>query len=514
MAKDINIHLKVKDSEEARRLLDGFSQDVQKIGGSVEQLGSKASAASGPLSSFADKLTGLLEMVGLAAATMKVIRFFDTIKARSNEAVRDLEGVRKGFEGIFDAMGAYDEESRKKIVAESAGLMKETGTPAETAKPIIAAYARAYKGDVDSGKISQQQYDKDLKTMLSWGALHPGTAAPELIKMLPGWNVSADVATRMVSATAGKSRLEEVEVTEALSRSQSTAQMMGWSLEKTLETIGNVGTREEGRMRTSMPMQAIEALGRPTIPDAEKLGELFGEKNKHKQERMKKSLESQKPEDIAEGIRGYTANMPPEQRNKFLTAFYGAADKAVLKSWTAGPEMGVAIEQAAGPAGAAAAEEQRAKWMGTDVAQNAQTAADVQMIQEKLTADEKTMENVYKRGEAQQKIKQIQGSLLEKAADEIISRIAPEYSKERAAKLAWIESLSQEEKEAIANNPQVGHEGIGDVGGLNWTWKQMSPKQKEQSSSGVTIINDNSIRYYPAVGDNIVGPRSDPNDIR
>lgn len=526
MAKDINIHIKTPGADQARQQLESVGQSAEKLGSSVEQMGSKASSASGFLSSASSKLAGLFSLTAIVAATAKVIAFFDQIKTRSDEAVRDLENVRKEFEGIFEAMGAVDEKSRQKVMAESVGIFKEEKVSAAVGIPIAEEWARANKGRITSGQMSKSEYDKGLRTMLNWGALHPGTAAVDLTKMLPGWNVSADVATRMISATAEKSGLQENDVTEALSRSQSTAQMMGWSLEKTLETIGNVAAGESGRMKTEMPRQAIEALGSPTIPDAEKLGELFGIKNKRQQEKMKKSLESQNPQDIAEGIRGYTANMAPNDRNKFLTAFYGAGTKAVLKSWAAGPDMGVAIKQTAGPAAAAASAAERQERLGQAEAQAAETEQVNIQQESELTPEQKTMMNVRKMGEKAQEMFGITAPVEQKARELLRSKNA---AKEDAAMRRWMRNLSAEEKANIIKN----YKGSGLAVAKEWfldpintlgidelklkdTWEHKSIEEKyegiKRGSSGVTIINDNSIHYIIG-GDSKGHPRADPKDL-
>jgi hypothetical protein len=526
MAKDINIHLKVKDSEEARRLLDGFSQDVQKIGGSVEQMGSKTSAASNFLGSFASRLTGLFTLTGIVAAGVKVAQFFDTIKTRSDEAVRNLENVRKGFEGLFEAMGAVDEKSRQGIMSKSAGLMKETGTTAGVEIPIETAYAKAYKGQVESGQISQQQYDTGLKGMLNWGALHPGTAATELIKMMPGWGMNTPEQqggfSRMVSAAAEKSGLQEADIVEALSRSQSSAMMMGWTPKETLNAIAVIASGESGRQKTTMPAQAIEALGAPQIPDAAKLGELFGIKSERQQKMFGKKLAAQTPQDLNESVRQVTANMAPLDRTKFLTAFYGGSAKAVSKYWTAGPDY-AGLEQAAGPAGAATSQEQQFKRMETDEAKNAQKDAEILLIKSRKTRTQKEMERIREIGDEAHKEFQITEPGIQTPRDILLGM---EGEKEDAAMRKWIYSLSPEKRAEIIKNykgnlatakvPLMDMFAPVEFQKLEDTYNRMSTEEKfkglMQRSSNVTIQYNNVINYSIGRESEAI-PRSGPTDL-
>ena len=58
MAKDVNIHVKTEGARQVQQDLQGVAQDVNRLGGNVEQMGSRSSRA---LEWFASGIKSLSE---------------------------------------------------------------------------------------------------------------------------------------------------------------------------------------------------------------------------------------------------------------------------------------------------------------------------------------------------------------------------------------------------------------------------------------------------------------------
>jgi methyl-accepting chemotaxis protein len=119
MAKDINIHVKTTGTQQVQQDLQQVTQGANKFSENVEQMGSRSSRA---LEWFASGIKSLAGPLGFAALVMaianvagKISQFFSDLKNRCDEAVTNLQNLRKSFEGIFEAMDAFDEKSRKQV---------------------------------------------------------------------------------------------------------------------------------------------------------------------------------------------------------------------------------------------------------------------------------------------------------------------------------------------------------------------------------------------------------------
>lgn len=198
------------------------------------------------------------------------LNMVDKQKTRSDEAVRKLEILENKFSGLFEALEIYDEESRKAIMHKTINLLKETGTRLEVVLPITEAYARAYKGRVDSGQMSQSQYDEGLKGVVNWSALHPSADTPEIINLMAVWEITDSqqqgAFCRMVAAGAKWANMTIINFVKALSYSYSTAKIMNWTPQETIEAVAKIAKGEPERQQLPLVIETMDALSHPKIP--------------------------------------------------------------------------------------------------------------------------------------------------------------------------------------------------------------------------------------------------------
>jgi hypothetical protein len=240
-------------------------------------MGSKAQQASSVFSSlfprFAGPLGILAAITSIVHITRKVAEFFDTVKQRSDEAVRNLQQVRTAFTDIFEALGAFDEKSRQAVTKEAYQLLQKTGAPEAIGLPIINAYIRQFENLVDAGQITQQQYQQGMETMLSYGTRHSRAATPQLIELMGGWGIAQPeqqaAFTRQIAAASQGVRLSDEQLIESLSRGMPTIKAMGWTPEQALEAVATMAAGEPSpRMRVALPTAGLQAI---MAPQAEKL---------------------------------------------------------------------------------------------------------------------------------------------------------------------------------------------------------------------------------------------------
>jgi len=110
MAKDINIHLKTKGAKQTKDQLDQVAGGATKVGTKAKGMGDKAEKGSAKLVKMLGKLVGPLGFAavaaGIAGAARKVAAFFDELKQRSDEAVRNVQELRQGYDDLFEAIRA------------------------------------------------------------------------------------------------------------------------------------------------------------------------------------------------------------------------------------------------------------------------------------------------------------------------------------------------------------------------------------------------------------------------
>jgi hypothetical protein len=516
MSKDVNIHIKTPGARESKERLDGVARSTEKVGGDVEKMGAKAKTSGNWFTQAVGKMIGpmgLAAVAGAAAATaLKVAKFFDGIKKQSDEAVRNLQNVRVAFDDLFEAYGAFDEKSREAATKSTADLLQKTAVPAGAGLPIINAYSRQFKGKVESGELTQAQYQQGLEGMLGYGQRHGGSATSDLVQIMAGWGMTTPGQQgefrRMIAAGAAKSGLTDAEMIGALSRGMPTIKALGWTPQEAVESIGALAAGEAGRKKMSLPGTTIQALGAPQAANFEKYG-------------IPEQL-AEDPRQLLLHIQNMRATMGQDEYYRMLTKIYGAEGAAGVHKLVSADrgEISTALEQAAGPEGIAAELAEERDRMGTLESRDARTKAVVLQQALNLTEGEKYMEDVREIGAAHQKLRGIRKPIREGLRRFTFLTDTSEW--ENAAFLLWKESLSDEELAAINERPglRVGGDPASPV---YEHWRQMSPQQKYESltdpqgsgGGGPTVNHNyhNEIIYNPVVGDPNVGPRVGADDV-
>jgi hypothetical protein len=530
MAKDINIHVKTTGTQQVQQDLQQVTQGANKFSENVEQMGSRSSRA---LEWFASGIKSLAGPLGFAALVMaianvagKISQFFSDLKNRCDEAVTNLQNLRKSFEGIFEAMDAFDEKSRKQVTKETTELLRKTSVTPEIGLPVIEQYARQFRG-----KVPPEQYQKGLEGMLGYAARHGGVATPELITLMSGFGMTTPeqqgTFRRQIGAVSKVSGLNEESIITALGRASPTATAMGWKPEEMLNYIGTIAAGEVGRKQMTLPSTTLDALVNP------QLGNLKDYRILPRQ--------AQDPAQLLALIAARRGKMSEQAFGRMLSDIYGKdAAAGVLKLIkTPGGIMGGAIQEAATPQAAAAEITEEIASRGTMERIAAQTQAVKSKLEQNRTDNEFYQKQIRDIGEVAQKELQIRHQKFEKFRE----FITPESKeKEGAAFILWLTQLSDEEKQRILKEtkappyaitpdmkryfqfkqyyqgltPKQQYEGL-DTSDMNLIGNVgPSPIQESQGITGPTVINNieyhHDTNYYPisgSAGDRDIGPRAD-----
>jgi hypothetical protein len=439
MAKDINIHVKTEGTQQVNRDLQEVTQGVNKVGENVEQMGSRSSRA---LEWFASGIRSLAGPLGFAAiiATVshlagKISSFFSDLQNHCDEAVAKLQNLRKGFEGIFEAMDAFDEKSRKQVFKENTELLRKTSVTPEIGLPVIEQYARQFRG-----KLAPEQYQQGLEGMLGYAARHGKMATPELITLMSGFGMTTPeqqgTFRRQIGAVSKASGLDEENIITALGRASPTATAMGWKPEEMLNYIGTIAAGEVGRKQITLPSTTLDALVNPQE------GNLKNYRISPRQ--------AQNPAQLLAVLAARRGNMSEQAFGRMLSDIYGNEAAAGISKLikTPGGAMAGIIREAATPQAAAAetAEEMTSRQTMERIA--AQTEAVKTGIQQDVTDAENYKQKIREIGAAEQDRLQIRRPFLEKLRE----MITPAFAKKKdAAFIRWLRNLSPEEKTRILN---------------------------------------------------------------
>ncbi len=472
MAKDINIHLKTRGATETKRDLDKVGQSTEKMGDSVESTGRKTTSASDKILGGLKKIIGPLGVVALgtaiAMAAGKVAKFFDTIKTRSDEAVRQVQGLRAAYDSLFEALDAFDEKSRQIVTQTTNVLLQQTGVTKELGLPIINAYTRQFKGMVDTGQLTQEQYTQGLTGMLTYAARHGGQATEDLVMIAAGWGMTTPKQQgelrRMIARSAQLSGLTDAQVIGALGRGMPTIKAMGWTPAQAIENIAVIAAGEVGRKRMSLPATTLQGLMAPQLSDIEKLGI---------------------PEDVAQDPQKLLAYLQQKQGQisqqeyvQLLLKIYGTEAAAGVYKLTTAPRRGLseALRQAAGGEGAAIEQAEEEGRKTTIEYRDAVTKAAKRRIELDITEQETFMEDVRDLGEAEQKRLQ-RKEPIRQYLREIYQ--PTEMEKEYAAYRLWLKSLTSEQRKAIRQKyPTLLHPEYQE-------WTELSPQEKWEILTGL-----------------------------
>jgi len=548
MAKDINIHLKAHGAERTKEQLKGVGKSAEGIGDSTEKMGEGAKRGGGKLLGVLKSLVGPIGFMAIgtavAAAAAKVAKFFDTIKQRSDEAVREVQTLRAAYTDLFEALDAFDEKSRQKVTKTTNLLLQETGVTKEIGLPVIDAYTRQFKAMVDTGQITQEQYNQGLRDMLGYAERHGGEATKDLVAIMSGWGMITPEQQgefrRMIAAGAQQVGLTDQDVIDALGRGMPTIKAMDWSPQQAVETIATIAAGEVGRKKKGLPATTLQALMAPQLT---------------KIEEYKIPAEiAQDPKQLLEQLRKKRDEMDQKAFMRMLVDIYSTEAAAGVSKLLTAPRRGLseAIRQAASPEGAEAEQAEEKARKGTLESRDAAAKARARRIQLELTEAEQYMEDVREIGVERRKRLRID----EPVSQWIREGYQPQaLEKEYAAYRDWEQQLTDEERAEIRKKYGGQYWGPGrtDVRSPERIyWESMSAKGKYEAlvrtrpeteptpvlekqqvtvpvesepyrsplgtfaeeKAGQQIVNntfnynwDHSLKYYPRVGSDESGPR-------
>ena len=548
MAKDVNIHVKTDGTPQVQRDLDGVAQSANKVGENVEQMGSRSSRA---MDWFASGLKSLAGPLGFAALVMtvssaagKISQFFSDFKNRCDEAVGKLQNVRKSFEGVFEAMNAFDEKSRKGITADTINLLKKTSVSQEVGLPVIAQYARQFQGLVQSGQLSPEQYQQGLEGMLGFAARRGKAATPELITLMAGLGMKTPeqqgAFRRQVEAVAGKAGLTIEDMVDVLARATPTATAMGWQPDEMLNYIGILAAGTVGRQKMTLPTATLQALVNPQVANL-------------KDYRIN-ARQAENPAQLLQLLAAKQQTMNPQAFGRMLNDIYGAEGGAGVYKLlnSTGNDMTSVIKNAATPQVAIA--ETAIEQTSRETRERQQAKTDAVKIEDLTKRDSLFYKKqVRELGKEQQDELQIEHPGLEYLREVLL----PDYKEaENAAFIKWLKGLSPEEQKWILSEtkapwhvgpiplvtkqsrqmfqlqnyynsltPEQRYHGlVGDAankspgaGDLPWSYKEVDAWVALPPDKMSTEIHyHHEMIYYPSTGsaaDRDMGPRA-PSDLR
>jgi len=477
MAKEVNIPVKAEGAEQAKDQLNGVAQAAAKIGDTAEETGRKSETGFGKVKSAFASLMGPLGIAGLmtmlAAGTRKVAEFFDTMDQRVNEAVRTIQQLRSAYDGLFEAMGAFDEKSRNQTVKDSLQLLLDTRVSKQIGLPVIEAYTRQFKGT-----MSNESFDEGLRGMLGYAARHGGAATGDLISMMAGFGMTdpeqQGIFRRQIASAAAGVGLTDADLIGAMSRGLPTIRAMGWSPSDAVANTAALAHGETGRQRTALPASTLAAMLDPNATAAIELGIA--------------PAAAEDPAQLFNALADRIATMEPQSATQMLSKVYGQGGavgvyKLMRSDQTAQRR---ALAAAAGPTGIAAEAAEEAARRDTVEGRASAAEAAVEMLSTDVTTEE----------EIRARIRQIGAEYLK-----TLQRRKPfstwlmqathfqEGENEFAAKQMWFDAQSDEYR---AKDPQ----GFG--------WGAMTPAERFTSlqRAAPTVVNnyDYSTNLYRSEG--------------
>jgi outer membrane lipoprotein SlyB len=505
MAKDVNIHVKVQGAEQTKSELEGVAKKAENVGHGVSTLGDYFKKA---FEKFVIPLDPIQIFDRIVNGIRKIITAIDDFKKAVNEAVRNIESMRSVFNDLFEAMDAFDERSRRQVTAEAMGLLAQTGVSPQIGLPVMNAYARQFRGMVQTGGLTQAQYDEGLRGMLGYAERRAGPSAVDLIALMSGWGMvtpqQQGLFRRQISGAGQAAGLTDKDIIDALARGMPTIQAMGWTPEQAISTIASLSAGEAGRKKLALPATTMQGLISPNLAALEKLGI--------------SAAEAQDPQQVLARLSAIRENMSQQAFTQTLIGVYGgeAAGGVGVAKLLAGtrPEIGAAIFAAGGPAGAAAEQAEEQKWAGTIESVKNQADALRLMLEMDMTDKEVYMAAVRKIGAAEKQRMRRRRPVRQWFWEAVTP--GEETENERMAYQLWLKSLSPEERAEIESQfhlpdysrppgaPMTAPDALQEY------WRGRTPEQKYQAlqKAGQTvIINDYSHNNYPHTAGNESGER-------
>jgi len=498
MAKDINIHLKTTGAGETKRKLSGVGKSAEHVGDSAEKMGSKTSRAANWIKKGIGSLVGPLGFAAIAIVVarvaVKVAKFFDNLKTQSDEAVRNVQKLRAGYESLFEALNAFDEKSREAITKSTNLLLEQAAATKEIGLPVINAYTRQFKELVETGELTPEQYSRGLEEMLGYAERHGGEATADLIAMMKGWGMTTPEKQgefrRTIATGAQAAGLTDAEVIRALSRGMVTIRAMGWQPSEAVETISVLAAGEAGRKKLGLPATTLQALMAPQITGIEeallakiKLPEkITKEKEEAIKERVKERATElgQDPRQLLLELAARQQQMTEKAFTGMLVRIYGTEAAAGVSKLLRIPreEIRHKLAEAAGAEGAEAEREEEQQSRTTQRRRDARAKALAREEDLDITLPEQYEEDVREIGEAaRDRLRRREPK--RQWIRELLT--TEEREKEEAAQRKWELSLTEKEKAAMEKAYDWSRFTSGSP--YQQAWGRMTPQEQFEALS-------------------------------
>jgi hypothetical protein len=459
VVKDVNIHVKTTGAGQTRGELAQTARGVKGVGDSAEKTGTRTSRAFAKIKNGIGRLVGPLGIAAIAAAfagaAVKMAKFFDELKKRTDEAVEQLAGVRQSLEDVFEAAGAFSEQSQAEVTKDVFALLKETSATQAVGVPVINAYMRQFGGLVESGQLSERQYREGLVGMLGYGERHGKEATDDLIALMAGWGMTTPGSQgefrRTIAAGAQKSGLTDADLIGALGRGMPTVKAMGWTPEEAVTKIAKLASGEVGRKRMSLPGTTLDALMAPQVQNAV-----------DKYAIAEDTVAD--PRALLAELTKRRQQMDPQAYTRMLVGIYGKEGAAGVHKLISQPrpDISKALAEAAGPEGLAA--EQLEEQQSRETLLRLAAKSEATQVQDalKVKRNEQFEKEVRDIGEQyKKKVLRIRRPWRQEMSEWLNLE---QKENELAAYAKWVDSLSAIEKRNIEERP--GGLGLGAEWGL------------------------------------------------
>ena len=526
MPKDINIHVKTTGAEFTKEQLAQIKEHVAQLGYQTNITGKTASGASDSITSSFRKIAGVLGIGAIDAAliqsAVKVAQFFDELKKRTDDAVRNVADIRKGYDDLFEVMGAYSESARVATTLQTTEILAETAVPKDIGVPVITAYSRQFKDLISQGRLTQEQYDRGLKEMVSFAGVWGKAATPDLISLMAGWGAvtpeSQGIIRRQIRAASEAAGLTDEELIDILAKSAPAIETMGWTPQQGIQAVAQIAAGQAGTKKMRMPPTVMQAVAFPQLDwkSLERFGLIpadaqtavdqaviesakqieqaklkAGPKAKAGDETIKAAEEAAKesvdaaienalgmikPEQLLEQIRLRRPAMQPSTFARMVSKIYSAeaAPGIITRLLEAPPpRMAAGIEQAAAaaPAEKAAME----TYTGSLEGMRAKTEMNKEFFDLLVTTPQKQMESIRKIGAGYQAYLKRTQPVRQWLSELFV--MGNQGEQEEAAFRLYMDALAEEELPGLTQYEYV-YPGQPMVKILRPRYERMSPKEK------------------------------------
>jgi len=511
MAKDINIHIKTQGVRDTQEKLRGVGKSAEKVGESTEKMGAKGSRGAAWLKKGIGSLVGPLGFAAIAmavaTAAVKVAKFFDDLKTQADESVRKIQQIRTAFEGLFEARGAFSEKQRAAVTKETTALLKETSATADIGLLVIEAYTRNFQSFVEAGKLTQEEYARGLQEMLGYAERHGGRATADLVAIMRGWGAVSPERQgeirRMIATGAQVSGLTDEDVISALGRGLPTVKAMGWTPQQAIETIAILAAGEVGRKRMALPGTTLQALMAPQVSGIEEYliaeAKTRGKLGDEAEAQVKARAEElgRQPRQLLAYLAQRRQDLDQRAFTRMLIDIYGTEAAAGVSKLLVSPRREIREEliRAAGIEGLEAEREEEEQSRLTQRRRDAKAKAAAQEEALDRTTIEQYEEDIREIG-AEKLVKMRLRKPIRTKLRQIIT--LKEREKEIAAEQKWVETLTEEDITAI-------REGMGWPPRLPAEmWRIMTPQERFEALTGGERIPQHLLKrgkkLMPAIG--------------